>query len=643
MSDRKRGLLGLGAITAAAVLLGGVVALGGGTAGRAAPESASEHFHGQQFDISDPKEGGRGGEIYLQNCASCHENGVGHAPQRNLFPYMSPQSIYRALTDGAMKAQGQGLSDADKVAVAEFLSTRKITSAAQAAEPPKCQGKAAEFDVADPPAFSGWGLEPSNARFIPGAVADLDKAQVGRLHLKWAVAFPNATQARSQPTPAGGALYIGSHNGGVYALDRATGCARWIFQAGAEVRTAIVVSPWKAGDRDAKPLIYFGDIVGNVYAVDARTGQLAWRVRADAHTGTTMTAAPTLYKDTLYVPVSSLEGVRPADPKFECCTFRGSVAALDAATGKLKWRTYTTKAPELTGLNAAGAKQYGPSGAPVWNSPAIDPRRGQIYFGTGENYSSPAEDHSDAVFALDLATGAVKWVYQATKGDATNLACVSPNKANCPKEDGPDLDFGAAVMLASLPDGRQLVIGGQKAGVVHALDPDTGKLVWKTRVGRGGMLGGVHFGMAAGRSLLYVPINDAPDGHHYDGAPQPGVYALDLATGRKVWAAPADDKACAGAKVCLNGYSQAITAVPGLVFAGSVDGWMRVFDAASGALVWQVDTKAPVKTVNGPEVGGGSFGGGSGPVLYHGVLYASSGYSLAGSHPGNLLLAYDAK
>jgi polyvinyl alcohol dehydrogenase (cytochrome) len=643
MSEREPGRRGWGAIAAAALLLGGVAALGVGAVGRAAPESPSEHFHGQQFDISDPKQGGRGGEIYLQDCASCHDSGVGHAPQRNLFPYMSPQSIYRALADGAMKAQGEGLSDADKTAVAEFLANRKMTGQAASAEPPRCQGEAAAFDPSQPPVFAGWGLERTNARFVSREIAGLDKATVGRLRLKWAVAFPNATQARSQPALAGGAIYVGSHNGGVYALDRETGCARWIFQAGAEVRTAILVDPWKAGDAAARPRIYFGDIVGGVYALDARTGKLVWRVRPDPHTGTTMTGAPTLYKDTLYVPVSSLEGVRPADPHFECCTFRGSVVALDAATGAVKWRTYTTKAPELVGTNSAGARQFGPSGAPVWNSPVVDARRGRLYFGTGENYSSPAEGHSDAIVALDMATGAMTWVYQATKGDATNLACMSENRANCPKEDGPDLDFGAAVVLAKAPGGRDLVIGGQKAGVVHALDPDTGKLVWKTRVGRGGMLGGVHFGMAAGRKLLFVPVNDAPDGRRYPDAPRPGVYALDLANGRTVWAAPADAKACEGAKVCLNGYSQAVTATPDVVFAGSVDGRMRAFDAATGALLWQADTRTPVKTLNGQETAGGSFGGGSGPIPYHGTLYVSSGYSLAGSHPGNLLMAFDAR
>jgi polyvinyl alcohol dehydrogenase (cytochrome) len=390
-------------------------------------------------------------------------------------------------------------------------------------------------------------------------------------------------------------------------------------------------------------MAYFGDIVGNVYGVDAQTGQLVWRKKADENPDATITGTPTFYGDTLYVPVSALEAVRPADPNFECCHFRGSVAAFDAATGQFKWQTFMGDEPKVVGKNAKGVDEYAPSGAPIWNSPAIDPKRGQIYVGTGENYTSPSNDKSDSIVALDLQTGAFKWVYQARKHDATNLACMSADKTNCPKEDGPDLDFGAGVVLATLSDGRQLVIGGEKSGDVFAVDPDTGKLVWQAKPGRGGMLGGVHFGMAANADTIFVPINDAADGQHRDEPPHPGVYALDLATGKMVWSAPADRSACAAAKHCEVGYAQAITATPELVFAGSGDGWLRGFDARTGQVLWQVDTKLPVKTVNGGQSNGGSFGGGSGPLVYNGMVFASSGYSLAGQTPGNVLLAYEIK
>jgi polyvinyl alcohol dehydrogenase (cytochrome) len=560
---------------------------------------------------------------------------------------MSPQSIYRALKDGKMQGQAQALSDDDKVAVAEFLTRKKISAVSAEPEPPACKGKAARFDAGEPPVFADWGLSPGNTRFIPAKVAGVDRANVGRLHLKWAVAFPNASQVRSQPALAGGALYVGSHNGGVYALDRMTGCARWIYQAGAEVRTGIVVSTWKAGDRAAKPLVYFGDILGFVYAVDAKTGALVWRVRADEHPSVTLTGAPTLYGNTLYVPVSGLEGVRPANPSYECCTSRGAVVAYDAATGAVKWKTYTTDTPTLLGTNAKGAKHFGPAGVNVWNSPAIDAKRKQLYVGTGGNSTSPATGTSDSIIAMDLDTGAIKWVYQALANDATNLACLSADKTSCPTENGPDYDFGAGAMLATTSDGRDFVLAGQKSGDVHGIDPDTGKLIWKQKPGRGGIIGGVHFGMAATHDTVFAAINDAftlkHSGTQYTEPAKPGVYAFDIASGNPVWSVPSDPETCVGVKGCTIGYSQAITATPDLVFAGNNDGWLRAFDTKTGAVVWKIDTKPPVKTVNGGEAGGGSYGGGSGPVLYHGMLFASPGYSLAGAFPGNVLLAFEVK
>lgn len=637
----------MGRCTSAAVaaFFGLSVALGG--SGHAAgDQSASTFFQGRNFDIPDPTLGGRGGEIYLKECARCHDEGIGRAPQRFMFAYMSPRSIYRALTEGPMRNQAQGLSDEDRVTVAEFLTRKKISDASEAPEPPACKGKAVRFNFGHPPIFPGWGLTRVNTRFIPTTLAGIDRENAGRLHLKWAIAFPNAVQVRSQPALAAGALYVGSHNGEVYALDRESGCARWIFQAGSEVRTGIIVSPWKAGDRAAKPLVYFGDFVGFVYAVDAQSGRLVWRSRADEHPSITITGAPTLYEDTLYVPVSTLEGVRPADPHYECCTSRGEVVAYDAATGEVKWKTYTTDTPQLLGTNAKGAKHYGPAGASVWNSPAIDAERKQLYVGTGNNSTSPATGTSDSIMAMDLATGAIKWVYQGLAGDATNLACVSQDKTNCPTEEGPDYDFGAGAMLTTAPQGQELVIGGQKSGAVYAIDPNTGKLVWKIKPGRGGAFGGVHFSMAANKDTLFVPINDALDRQH-NGEPfaepaHPGVYAFELASGKLVWSAPSRPETCAGLKGCNTGYSQAITATPEVVIAGSNDGWLRIFDARSGRVLWQVDTKRPVKTVTGEEKGGGAFGGGAGPVLYDGMLFASSGYNRGGM-VGNLLLAFDIK
>ncbi len=595
-----------------------------------------------EFDINDPATGGRGGELYVSQCGACHDRGLERAPQRAVLAVMSPQAVYQVLTKGTMATQAAGLSDADKLALAEFITKRRMSSVVDEPEPPACTGRAAQFDFAAPPVFSGWGLTPDNSRSIPTAVAGLGRADVARLRLRWAVSFPNAIRMRGAPAVGGGAVFIGSHNGQVYALDEATGCVRWRYLAGAEVRTSPVLEPWREGDRNAKPRVYVGDLVGNVHALDARDGSLIWRRRADAHPNAAITATPALFEGRLYVPVSSFEIIRPANPQYECCTFRGSVVALDAGSGDLLWQTFTIDEPAMQrGTSVRGVAQYGPSGAPVWNSPAVDVKRRQLLFATGGNYSSPATGGSDAVMALDLASGRIRWVYQGLAGDAWNNACIAPDRANCPKDAGPDHDFGAAVILTHTPQTGDIVVAGQKTGWVHAVDAATGRLHWKVRVGRGGILGGIHFGIASNRGRVYVPVNDAPDGQQHDVPERPGLYALDLATGREVWAAPSPADTCRNLPLCWPGYTQAITVTPELVFAGSSDGWIRVFDADSGATLWQYDTKQRFGTVNGNRAHGGSMGGAAAPIALAGSLYVAAGYGFGGQMPGNVLLAFD--
>lgn len=590
------------------------------------------------FDIPDPKTGGRGGEIYVTVCAACHDQGVSRAPQRRMLSQMSAGSVYKALTAGVMKDQAASLPDADKVAVAEFITRRKLADAKAMPEPPRCQGKAAAFDFGEPPPFSGWGLDPANTRGIEGA--GIGRGNVGRLHLAWALGFPDALRVRSQPGFAGGALYVGSDNGQLYALDRRTGCLRWTFEAAAEIRTGIVLSPWRAGDRSARPAAYFGDIVGTVYAVDAQSGALLWKDHPDPHPNATITGTPTLHDGALYVPVSSLEEARPNDPSYVCCTFRGSVVAYDAASGRHRWQSFTiAEKPVEAGRNAAGTPVLAPSGAAVWNSPAIDTRRGQLYVGTSDAYSAPAGKTSDAVLAIDLKTGAIRWSYQATEGDAWNGACWKGRQTGCPEKSGADYDFGAAPMLVHA-GGGDLVVAGQKSGIVHALDADSGKLMWKTALGRGGVRGGVEFGTAAIGNTILVPINDAEVGENPADPPKPGLYALDAATGRLKWQAPADPDSCRGRPICGPGLDQAVTATPELVFAGAQDGWMRIFDLADGKVLWRYDTTQETPTVDGIKAAGGGLGGGAGPIAYGGMLFVSSGYGFAGQMPGNLLLAF---
>lgn len=579
-----------------------------------------------------------GAAIYRSTCAACHDTGAGRAPARVLLSYMTPDAIVAALTDGAMKAQGSALSAEEKVQVAEHLSGRALGTAEGALpEPPPCTPEHALFDRKQVPAFAGAGLDLAATHSVSTAQAGIGKADLGRLKLKWAFGFPLANRARSQPALGGGAIFVGSQGGKVYALDRETGCTRWTFSAGAEVRTAIVLSPWKADDTKAVPLAYFGDWTGNAYAVEAFTGKLVWKVHADEHPAAVITAAPALYGDTLYVPISSLEEASAASPGYKCCSFRGSVLALDAHTGAEKWRTWLVGEPEPQD----GGKTLGPSGVPVWAGIAIDPKRGNLIVATGDNYTHPATELSDALVAMNLKTGAIKWHFQALAGDAWNVDCVTPDPDNCPEDAGPDFDFGALPILTTGKDGRDYVLGGQKSGIAWAVDADNGKLVWKRQVGRGGMAGGVHFGIAADSGRVYVAISDMPDFVDRPFPPAPGIHALDLATGKTLWDAPAPDKVCEGRPLCVPGNSGAFTVTPELVLAAGDDGYMRVLDAATGEQLWQYDTAQDVTTVNGVPAKGGAMSGGAAPIVDHGQLIISSGYGFVSKMPGNVLLVFE--
>ena len=492
-----------------------------------------------------------------------------------------------------------------------------------------------------------WGSNPENNRFQSAEQAGLTAAELPRLKLKWAYylppRFPGTSELRSQPAVTSDTLYVGTQEGKVLALDSRSGCTRWNYDNNdIQIRTAISL-----GSPDPlKPrMLFFGDEEGFVTALDAITGNKLWKTKIDAHPEALITGAITLYKDRLYVPVSSLEVVTAMNPFYKCCTFRGSVARLDALSGKKIWQTFTTPESKKTGKNALGVQMWGPSGAPVWNSPTIDVKRNVLYVGTGENYSSPASKGSDSVLAIDLDSGALRWAHQLTPGDAWNMSCAFPGKLNCPKEDGFDLDVGANTVLHHLPDGRDLVIAGQKAGVVWALDPDKeGSLVWKTKVGRGGALGGIHWGLGSDERFIYVPNSDFElnflgiiNAKRPEGTKNPGLNALDPLTGTIVWHY-AEKFTCADPTKCDDGFSAPPTIIPGAVFAGTLAGKLRAFDRDSGKILWEHDTTQNVNTLNGPVGHGGSIDV-DGAVIANGHLYIHSGYGKLGKE-GNVLLIY---
>lgn len=621
--------------------LGVVPALAAARVASAGPARTVSARHGSAAANDTGPAHWPGAKVFAEHCAACHEGEVPAAPEKLFLRMMSPEAILAALTHGMMVEEAKPLTQAEKRQVAEYLSAQRF-STVQARHPLlMCKGPAARFSRNQPPVPYGWGQD--NSRFIPASIAQLPLADVAHLKLQWAFAFPRALRARSQPEIAYGAVFVGSQDGTVYALDLASGCVRWTYRASAEVRTGMVLAT--PGDHDHGPHLFFGDIIGNVYAVNPLTGRLQWRRKVATHPDVTLTATPALHDGTLYVPVSSLEEATAAATHKPCCTFRGSVVALDAATGAERWRTYMIPTPpRVVGKTRIGVDILAPSGAPVWNSPTVDARRGMLYVATGDNYTSPSDDMSDAVVAMRLTDGRIVWHRQLLADDAWNVACMFKGNPNCPRQDGPDADFGASVILTTLPDGRQVLLAGQKSGVVYALDPDArGRIEWTRRVGRGGVQGGIEFGMSAYGGRVFAPISDMKNGHDgrtYRSAPRPGLYAIDAANGKVLWSRPATDF-CHGRPFCDPGISAAITSVPGVVFAGHLDGMLDAYAARSGKILWRFDSLRKFRTVSGANGSGGSFDG-PGAAVRDGYVVINSGYGLYFHMPGNVLLAFKA-
>ena len=571
-------------------------------------------------------------ELFQENCLFCHAGSVPKAPAVVWLEMLAPDAILKSMNGGIMSQQAAHLTEEQRRHIAEYLTRTPLADYRPPDPPVRCEGQAAVF-AGNPPAKVGWGHD--NSRFVSAEHGGLTVADAPGLSLKWAFAFPASNRARSQPAVGWGAVFVGSQDGTVYAFDLKAGCARWTFRATAEVRTAIVADP------ETKRL-HFGDVLGRAYAIDAMTGREIWQTRVDDHPNATITGSPTLGGGLLYVPVSSLEVTSAADPAYVCCTFRGAVVALDPATGEQRWKTFTVpNPPRPFGKTSVGTEILGPSGAPVWNAPTYDAKRGRLYFGSGENYSSPADDNSDAVIAVDARTGQRLWHTQLTARDAWNVGCMVGN-ANCPEEAGPDYDLSASIIVAPAGKGRDMIVVGQKSGMAYGLDPETGRIAWRQRVGHGGTQGGVHFGMAAEGSTIYVPVvdmEDTRDGRVYDAKVNgAGIHALNAANGRFVWRAKADN-ACKGRDYCDPGISAAVTAIPGGVIAGHLDGRLRVYDRRTGRVVWTFDTTQPQRTVTGVTASGGSMSG-PGTTVAEGHVIVNSGYGLYHHMPGNLLMVF---
>ena len=588
-----------------------------------------------------------GPALYKQRCSACHEaSGETRAPAPAAMKLMSPENIVRALEAGAMKEQGAVLTAEQRRSIAEFLTGKVLGAEKTAVAANYCADRSAAFSPGDVN-WNGWGSDVANTRFQRGDHAGLTAAEVPKLKLKWAFAYPNTFVANGQPAIVGGRVFVPSANRNIYSLDAKSGCTYWTFEAQAPVRTAITVVTLR-GER-TRNVAFFGDRRANAYALDASSGELLWKTHVEEHSHASITGAPTYHEGRVYVPVVAAEEGSSMSPKYECCSARGALVALDAATGKQIWKTYTiAETPRPLKKNSEGAQMWGPSGASIWSAPTVDVERKAIYVGTGDNFSDPATNTSDAVIAFAMDTGKILWVRQLTELDVFNMACgQGPSHANCPDKAGPDVDIGASPILAKLANGKRVLLISQKSGVAHGLDPDkNGEILWQTRVGRGGALGGIQWGSASDGKNMYVALSDITFLQSEFGTGKKlivdpkiggGLFALDAATGKKVWAA--DPPSCGDRPNCSPAQSAAITAIPGVVFSGSIDGHLRGYSATDGKIIWDFDTAHEFTSVNAVKASGGSMDG-PGPVVAGGMLYVSSGYGSWGGLNGNVLLAF---
>ena len=574
-----------------------------------------------------------GEAVFQQRCASCHDSGDPRIPMRAELKKLTVTTIARTLDFGLMASIAAPMRRDERDAVAAFLGIPggDGTPPARAF----CADRTVRIDNNAKAVWNGWSPSLANTRYQPGDMAGLSIAQVPKLKLKWAYGYDGDIVAFSPPTVLGNQLFVGSVGGMVQALRRDTGCVQWTYQATGGVRVAIRVI--SLGEQH---VLLFGDQVGWFYALEAETGRQLWKKRPEIHEAVRLTASPVVYKDLVYVPVSSWEENRPISSNYPCCTFRGSVVAYRIKDGAQVWKTYTIRdKPKVTGKNEAGVAQWGPSGASVWSAPTIDPKRGVLYVTTGDNFSAPATDMSDSILALELNTGRIVWSKQTLPGDIWTSGCNS--KGNCP---GPDFDYGSPALLEKLDNGRDLLLAGQKSGVVYALDPDKkGEVVWQVRVGKGGI-----FGMASDGQRVYAATSDivrgAPFKDPLDPRPTPldpkeggGLTALRIGTGEKVWYVP--PVPCGPRPGCSPAQAAAVTAIPGVVFSGAMDGHLRAYSVEEGKVLWDFDTIRDYQTVNGVHGSGGALNG-PGAVVVGGMLFVNSGYGRNGGLGGNVLLAF---
>ena len=594
-----------------------------------------------------------GSDIYDAQCASCHDNAAGRTPTKKMMNDLSAGAIVTALETGVMRVIGQWNMDGpQRVAVAEFLSGEKYSVDWQGGKSNSCEKPlVASADPFASPHWNGWGNGDENMRYQDASNAGLTKDDVDNLKLKWVFAFPGESNVESQPTVVDGRIYIGSKSGKMYVLDADTGCTYWTFQAGNSIKNAALV---KEVGPEKKLVAFFGDIGGWIYSIDAMTGELVWKIRGDSHPAARIVGGIQHYEGALYIGITSLEEGLAIDPNYNCCSFRGTILKVDAATGRAIWQTYTIdEQPVPQGKNSRGKIMMGPSGATVWSAVTLDKKLGRLYAATSDNYSQPATNSSDSIVALSMETGKIEWIYQGLAGDAWNASCQNGTGENCPDEAGPDEDMGSSPMLMTLPSGKRVLAAGQKTGVLHVMDPDNdGKLLWQKKLAEGGILGGIEWGPANDGHQIYVAKADVTWRDQKflsaDTELNPetggGIVALDPATGNIIWEmAPGScDGRIESPNKCSPAQNAGVTVIPGVVFSGALSGILKAYDTATGEIIWEYDTLRDYTSVSGARARGGALDG-PGTVVVNGTVFVTSGYAKFGAHGGNVLLAFTAK
>lgn len=479
--------------------------------------------------------------------------------------------------------------------------------------------------------WASWSHDLNGSRYAANET-EITAGNVGRLKVKWAFAYPKLPfkLAKSQPAVVGGVVYFGSPDGKFYALNAATGATRWTFDLNTIAPGQGDTAVWD-GPTVQHGKVIFGDHRGRMYALQTSTGALLWTTQLDSNQFAGITGSPVYYHGTVFVGVSSTENANGTS--YPCCTFRGSVVALDADTGAVVWRYYTVPPPTAVGTWPSGATMFAPSGGAVWGTPAIDPATGTLYIGTGNNYTAVGPNHIDpagdidSLLALNAATGRVRWKRQMTPADTYRQTCSQGDPGFCPGLiNGTALDYDVSAAPTVIHEGRRTLVGvGQKNGVYHMLDAQTGATVWERTLGLEAPdgVGGIQWGVSYDGRRLYIATWKAMPGT---------LFALDPATGTTLWSTPNPSDGCSlggAAKfpdLCELSLTPAVTSSPGVVYEGSADGKMRTFSADTGAVLSEYDTVRDFAGVNGLTGTGSALSGNGGAVVSNGMMFVQSGY-----------------